>query len=114
MQLQKSVAQLPKAKETKERIDQYWKGNGVEVKEFVDLDYSPQYSEEQLEKVIAEVVKNEPDKAAGISVPQTEFIASNYEEGNRKILDKSVPVSGDPSSKSQKNGLFGGLFGRKK
>ena len=114
MQLQKSVAQLPKAKETKERIDQYWKGNGVEVKEYVDLDYSPRYSEEQLEKVIAEVVKNEPDKAAGISVPQTDFIASNYEEGNRKILDKSVPVGGDPSSKSQKNGLFGGLFGRKK
>ena len=69
IQLQKSVAQLPKAKETKERIDQYWKGNGVEVKEDADLDYLPQYSEEQLGKVIAEIegldkeeqLKKEPD-----------------------------------------------------
>lgn len=55
VQLQKSVAQLPKAKETKERIDQYWKGNGVEIKEDADWDYSPKYSEEQLGSVIAEI-----------------------------------------------------------
>ena len=54
-QLQKSVAQLPKAKETKERIDQYWKGNGVEIKEDAELDYSPRYSEEQLGNIIAEI-----------------------------------------------------------
>lgn len=55
LQLQKSVAQLPKAKETKERIDQYWKGNGVEIKEDTELEYSPRYSEEQLGNVIAEI-----------------------------------------------------------
>ncbi len=55
IQLQKSVAQLPKAKETKERIDQYWKENGIEVKEDTDLDYSPRYSEEQLGKAIVEI-----------------------------------------------------------
>lgn len=54
-QLQKSVVQLPKAKETKERIDQYWKGNGVKVKENAKLDYTPRYSEEQLGKVVAEI-----------------------------------------------------------
>lgn len=70
LQLQKSVAQLPKAKETKERIDQYWKENGVEVREDADLDYLPRYSEEQLGKVIAEIeglhkeeqLKEEPDE----------------------------------------------------
>ena len=56
MQLQKSVAQLPKAKETKERIDQYWKGNGVVVKEDSELCYSPRYSEKHLEKVIAGII----------------------------------------------------------
>lgn len=55
MQLQKYVAQLPKAKETKERIDKYWKENGVDIKEDADLDYSPRYSEEYLGKVMSEI-----------------------------------------------------------
>ena len=159
IQLQKSVAQLPKAKETKERIDQYWKGNGVEVKEDADLDYLPHYSEEQLGKVIAEIegldkeeqLKEEPDdkpeetktiddiedavKAEEISLnvenpaetykqesdmqedisgPQKEITTSNYEKNSRQIADKHVETDEDTDSKSQKNGFFGGLFGRKK
>lgn len=55
LQLQKSVAQLPKAKETKKRIDRYWKENGVEIKEDADLEYSPRHSEEQLGKVLTEI-----------------------------------------------------------
>lgn len=74
-QLQKSVAQLPKAKETKERIDQYWKGNGVEIKEDAELDYSPRYSEEQLGNIIAEIeglhreeqLKEEPNDQSEIT-----------------------------------------------
>ena len=54
-ELQKSVIQLPKAKDTKERIDQYWRRNGVNVTEDIRLDYTPRYSEEYLDKVLAEI-----------------------------------------------------------
>lgn len=75
LQLQKSVAQLPKAKETKERVDQYWKENGIEINEDDKLDYSPRYSEEQLGNIIAEAEKlhrevklaEAPDKQPDIS-----------------------------------------------
>ncbi len=58
IQLQKSVTQLPKAKDTKERIDQYWRGNGVAIKEDAELDYIPRYSQEYLGAAIAEMERS--------------------------------------------------------
>ena len=159
LQLQKSVAQLPKAKETKDRIDQYWKGNGVEIKEDAELDYSPRYSEEQLERVIAEIEgshkeerlteetndqsqftattdniddsvndsKNDNEQADMVEMEQAERTdvstaeSSPVEppsdisaEGYRQIAEKNAQSNSEQESKWQKNGFFGGLFGRKK
>mgnify|MGYP000849357074 FL=1 len=162
LQLQKSVAQLPKAKETKERIDQYWKGNGVEIKEDTELDYSPRYSEEQLENIITEieglhkdeqlaeeinnqpeitattgnideptneendakedndqaiVVQAEPTERTDVSAtifPPVEPTSNIGIESYRKIAEKNAPPNPEADSKGQKNGFFGGLFGRKK
>lgn len=160
-QLQKFVVQLPKAKETKERIDQYWIGNGVDIKEDADLDYSPRYSKEYLEKLLAEIeglykkdyleyeskdkledsaiidndrkpAKNENDAVnddnlvdrvkigiaeTGVtgetSVYPVEYRRDILADGNRQIVDKSERSSEKLGSKSPKNGIFGGLFGRK-
>lgn len=162
LQLQKSVAQLPKAKETKERIDQYWKGNGVEIKVDTELDYSPRYSEEQLGNIIAEIegsykeeqsteetngqpeitaatgniddlangesdsekdekqddeVRTDPTERADVSTlnrPPVETSSVINVEGYRQIAEKNTQSNSDPDSKGQKNGFFGGLFGRKK
>lgn len=162
LQLRKSVAQLPKAKETKESIDQYWKGNGVEIKEDTELDYSPRYSEEQLGNVIAEiegshkeeqsteetndqpeitaatgniddlaneendsknddnqadVVKMEPTERADVSTANhspVEIPSDISVEAYRQIAEKNAQSYSEPDSKGQKNGFFGGLFGRKK
>lgn len=107
-QLQKSVAQLPKAKDTKERIDRYWKGNGVDIKEDADLDYSPRYSEEYLGKVMTEIEglhKEAPVDEVKTGVEETE------DTGETKV--PPADCRGESESKSQKNGFFGGLFGRK-
>lgn len=88
-QLQKNVSQLPKAKETKERIDQYWKGNGVEVKEDADLDYSPRYSEEQLGKVVAEIEGLHKDELS------EEDIKGKSEEPPVNNNISGLPNSGD-------------------
>ena len=55
LQLQQSMTQLTKAKETKERIDQYWMGNGVDINKDTSLDYTPKYSDAFFEKIIAEI-----------------------------------------------------------
>lgn len=162
LQLQKSVVQLPKAKETKERIDQYWKGNGVEIKEDAELDYSPRYSEEQLGNIIAEIeglhkeeqsteetigqseiiaatgniddlaneengtekderradeIRTDPTERADVNtsnLPPVETPPVINVEGYRQIAEKNTQSDSEPDSKEQKNGFFGGLFGRKK
>lgn len=83
-QLQKSVIQLPKAKETKERVDQYWKDNGVETIEDSELDYSPQYSEEYLGKVMIET--EELQKSEQLEDESIEKTTSNAESDERENL----------------------------
>lgn len=162
LQLQKSVAQLPKVKETKERIDQYWKGNGVEIKEDTELDYTPRYSEEQLGNIIAEIEgshkeeqlseeindqpaiesttdnideltneendsKEDKNQAVEVQMKPTEradVSTANFVpveppsnigvESYRQIAEKNTQSYSETESKGQKNGFFGGLFGRKK
>lgn len=100
LQLQKSVAQLPRAKETKERIDQYWMENGVEIKEDAELDYSPRYSEELLGNVIAEIVGSheeeqlteETNNQPGITVATGNIEDQANEEFDSKNDDDQADV----------------------
>ena len=153
-ELQKLVIQLPKAKDTKERVDQYWRRNGVHVQEDMGLDYSPRYSEEYLAKVMTEItglsdIKDaseeeseesdvtqedigsiKPDdsatdegsvnekhgdniEVAKADAPSIESCDDHSTERNRRIAEKNEPTSQEMVSGSQKNGFFGGLFGRK-
>ncbi len=154
--LQKSVSQLPKAKDTKERIDQYWKENGVDIKEDAELDYYPRYSEEYLGNVLNEIEglrkvarsEGEPMDSGMVDINESkkhddniidansnnagELVGVETEEsvvtrpamGNDcggiaesidiQLVDKADLQEDEPKSNSQKTGLFGGLFGKRK
>lgn len=112
LQLQKSVAQLPKAKETKERIDQYWKGNGVEIKEDAELDYSPKYSEEQLGNTLAEIEGSHKDKQLTEEIDdQSEITATtgdmdeltNEENASKEGNDQDDLVRTEPSKRADES-----------
>ena len=132
-ELQKSVEQLPKAKDTKERIDQYWKANGVNIKEDTELNYSPRYSAEYLGKVMSEIegsykeekileeTKGETREAIK---EETEKIKEDKPVQKNEVLNTKDPaferrssaVEAEKrgiSSVAEKNGFFGGLFRRK-
>ena len=149
------VIQLPKAKDTKVRIDQYWTENGVDIKEDAELEYLPRYSEEFLENAIIEIEGLQEEKQCDHESEDTRTIeradesiqsdvrSDTGEEQNddRKIVtaptektvdiqieadreshlvdnSQEIDVMEKPSEEmdmnSQKNGFFGGIFGRKK
>lgn len=104
-QLQKSVTQLPKAKETKERIDQYWKGNGVDIKENADLNYAPRYSDDIIEKVMAEIKRLHKDETANNMSEASDRIDNRLKGkiDNNTVIDDDLIDSSKTDTKESKN-----------
>ena len=94
------MAQLPKAKDTKERIDQYWQGNGVDVKEDTELDYSPKYSEEYLGKVMAEIEELHKEDQSENESEDSSTVDSDTELAKS---DDNYAIDEGPSNESKNN-----------